>query len=125
MGKKYLIDSNTLIHFQARTLPEKGQAFVADIVDTEFNISVISKIEVLGFAHVTKDTKDFIALANVFDLNPDIVDTTIELRKKRRIKIPDAIIAATALTAKLTLLTGNTADFKNIQGLATVNPEKL
>lgn len=125
MGKRYLIDSNTLIHFQAKTLPEKGQVFVGEIADTEFNISVINKIEVLGYADVTKSTEDFISLANVFDLDADIIKTTISLRKKHKIKIPDAIIAATSLAYNFTLVTGNTADFKSIKGLLLINPEKL
>ena len=39
-----------------------------------------------------------------------------------RIKIPDAIIAATALHHQLVLATRNTDDFKEIEGLAYINP---
>jgi len=37
-------------------------------------------------------------------------------------KLPDAIIAATAILYSLTLITRNTADFKDIIGLKIVNP---
>lgn len=53
-----------------------------------------------------------------------LIDTNvaIEIRKKHRIKLPDAIIEATAVRYQLTLIARNTEDFKNIIGLETVNP---
>ena len=66
MGKRYLIDTNTLIEFQQRVLPASSQTFVASVLDEEFNISVINQIEVLGSRHVTDDTERFIQLANVY-----------------------------------------------------------
>ena len=57
MGKRYLIDTNALIEFQAKILPINGHAFVAKTIDEEFNISVINKIEVLGYASITKKTR--------------------------------------------------------------------
>jgi len=39
-----------------------------------------------------------------------------------RIKIPDAIIAATALHQELVLVTRNTDDFKEVEGLTYINP---
>ena len=47
---------------------------------------------------------------------------TIELRQQFRIKLPDAIIAATALVYDLTLITRNAVDFKNIAGIKLINP---
>ena len=38
------------------------------------------------------------------------------------IKLPDAIIAATALVYDLTLISRNVSDFKNIEGLKVLNP---
>ncbi len=125
MGKRYLIDTNTLIEFQAKILPIKGHSFVAKTIDEEFNISVINKIEVLGYSSITKKTKDFIALANVFELDNNIVDKTIELRKLYKIKVPDAIIAATALVNGLYLVSRNISDFKNISGLHVIDPWNL
>jgi len=79
MGKRYLIDSNTLIDFQAKKLPANGQSFMAATIDEEFNISVISKIEVLAYPFVEHKTNDFVALANVFELDKNVADKTIEL----------------------------------------------
>lgn len=54
MGKQYLIDSNAVIDYLAGKLPEKGKQFMDSIVDEIPNISVITKIEVLGFKTTTK-----------------------------------------------------------------------
>jgi predicted nucleic acid-binding protein len=40
-------------------------------------------------------------------------------------KLPDCIIAATALVHGLTLITANKRDFSNIPGLTIINPFKL
>jgi predicted nucleic acid-binding protein len=53
------------------------------------------------------------------------VNKTIAIRKSKTIKLPDAIIAATALTYSLILVTSNTSDFKNIQGLNVIDPRSL
>jgi len=48
MGKKYLIDSNVLIEFSGNLLPKKSLKLVSSIIDYEFNISVINKINNRG-----------------------------------------------------------------------------
>ncbi len=96
------------------------------LIDRQFYISVINKIELLGFAGITVNEElkfqELINAANVLDLDGDIVNSTIEIRKQRKTKLPDAIIAATALVNKLTIITRNTKDFDKIEGLAVVNP---
>lgn len=64
-----------------------------------------------------KSLADFIALTSIVFVDDAIADKTIELRKAYRIKLPDAIIAATALVYGLVLVTRNTDDFKILMGL--------
>jgi len=65
-------------------------------------------------------------MAIMFDLSTDIVKETILLRKlKKKLKTPDAIIAATAIAYNLTLLTRNVSDFANLPGLSIINPHTL
>jgi len=52
----------------------------------------------------------------------EIVNKTIELRRKHKKKLPDIIIASTAIVHNLTLATRNIADFKNIENLLIWNP---
>ena len=54
-----------------------------------------------------------------------MVDLTIALRKEYKIKLPDAIIAATALANDLTIVTNNIKDFSNISGLQLINPYSI
>ncbi len=122
----YLLDTNTIIHYLNASLPPSAMLFMHTVVDEQSNISVISKIETLGynFADVAeKNTMEaFVNASIILPINDDVVNQTITLRKSRKIKLPDAIIAATALVNKLTILTNNTADFKNINGITCIDP---
>ncbi len=64
----------------------------------------------------------FIKSATVYNLDEPVILKSIEIRKLYTIKLPDAIIAATALAYNYTFVTRNTADFKNIDGLEIINP---
>ena len=66
-----------------------------------------------------------IDLSDVLSLTETVVQKTIELRKSYHIKLPDAIIAATALVYKLTIITRNTADFDKVSGLGCVDAHKM
>ena len=69
--------------------------------------------------------QDFINNATVFGLEESIIVKTIAIRKNYGIKLPDAIIAATALTHGLILMTRNTKDFVTILDLEVLNPHEL
>ncbi len=69
--------------------------------------------------------KDFIADSIVFEITPDVISHCVSLRKNKKIKTPDAIIAATALAYDYTIITNNEKDFENIKGLKIANPYKL
>lgn len=66
--------------------------------------------------------KNFTDDSNVFNLTPNVVDLCIEIRKKHKTKLPDALIAATALANDLILLSRNVSDFKNLSRLKVINP---
>jgi predicted nucleic acid-binding protein len=129
MGTRYLIDSNTVIDYIAGIHPEKAIKWLNQIIDEEINVSVITKIEVLSFNPDIEDNYqiliEFFESAAIFGLTEEIVDRTIRLRQKQKIKLPDAAIAATALVNDLTLISRNTKDFKNIKGLEIVDPYKI
>lgn len=125
MGEKYLIDSNVLIEFVAGLLPEKSQIFICGIIDNDFNISVINKIEVLGFHPISFKLNEFIKLAQCIGLSDEIADKIIEIRKSVKINLPDAIIAATAIVNNFTLVTRNCRDFEKIEDFKMINPHSL
>jgi hypothetical protein len=58
-------------------------------------------------------------------LADNVTGQTIELRKSNRMKLPDAMIAATAITHDLILVTRNEKDFAGIAEFEVVNPYHL
>jgi toxin FitB len=122
---KYLVDTNSIIDAQIGRIPKNGLAFLGDVINENFVISFITYIEVLGYKDVPQTTQDFMELANIIEIDKAIIDACIELRKRKKIKLPDAIIAATALTNNLTLISRNTKDFDDISGLTCINPYEL
>jgi predicted nucleic acid-binding protein len=125
MGKRYLIDTNTVLDYMGNRLPGNAKDLIARVIDEEINLSVINKIELLGFSKVEQDLFDFVSCSNIRPMDDAIVDKTIEVRSLYKIKLPDAIIAATAIGNGLVLVTRNTKDFKNIEGLEVIDPYGL
>ena len=124
----YLIDTNAVIDYLGQKLNTPGMNFMNAIIDSSANVSVITKIEVLGFnthdLHY-KLLSDFMNDSIIHELEPDVVEKTIELRKKYKTKLPDAIIAATAIVNNLSLVTRNIDDFKSILELKVIDPHQV
>jgi len=125
----YIFDSNAIIDYLSTSLPSKAMVTMHRIVDQGFFVSVITKIETLGFASgntkVDSYTKSFVNLGIILELGPDIVQKTIDIKRIKKMKTPDAIIAATAIVHGLTLLSRNLKDFTSIQGLMVIDPHTL
>lgn len=117
--------TNAVIEFLGGTLPDSGSNWLQKIIDqSQHHLSVINHIELLGFNGSPAEMQtieEFIDAANVLPLSDIVVGKTIELRKNFKIKLPDAIIAATSLAYNLTLITRNTADFQKIPALVCLN----
>jgi predicted nucleic acid-binding protein len=124
---KYILDTNSVIYFLDGALSPNGFSFVLGALQgNACALSVITEIETLGFQFLNqsqeKKAEEFIATLPIIQLTGDIVGKTIEIRKTRKIKVADAIIAATAILNYLTLVSRNEKDFKNIPGLNFLNP---
>lgn len=129
MVERYLVDSNVIIDFSANRISDNGTQFVENLFDSNFIISVVTEIEVLGYDEIPSKInllEEFLNTAFIFQLDKEIVKQTILLRRKvKKLKLGDAIIAATALTKNLILITRNTKDFEKILDLKTMNPYEL
>lgn len=86
-------------------------------------VSVISEIEVLSFPRLTPAAKQllkaFLSECYIVDIEPNIKELTIDIRSKSKIKLPDAVIAATAIYFDLPLFTMDKG-FNKISDLNTV-----
>ena len=126
MGERYLLDTNTVIYLLDKNLSASALDFLKTLLLLEGNISIISKIELLSW--LPPNPIDFIKVeqfvndADIYSLNDEIVKKTIFFRKSYKIKLPDAIIAATAFVNDFTLISRNAADFKKIPSLKFINP---
>jgi predicted nucleic acid-binding protein len=121
MEQKYLIDTNVLIDAQMGRFSKKGLDFLAKVINENFIISFITLIEYLGYKYINQSSEEFIALAEVVGTDKLIIQRCIDLRKEYKIKLPDAIIAATALVRNLILITNNEKDFATINNLTVIN----
>jgi len=120
-----LIDSNIIIYSALQQ-----HAYLRDIFkeDNTF-VSEISLLEVLGFGSITdKQEKYFNAvfqMLNKIPVSSEIILNGILIRKKYKLSVGDSIIASSALTLDLELLTNNVSDFKKIDLIKISNPLKL
>lgn len=119
---KYIFDTNVLIDLQANRLPETSKQFILTEIDKDFTISFISYLEFHSFKFLTNSMKEFINLSLIIGINKKIIDLTIEKRIKTKVKLPDCIIAATAIIYDRVLITSNLKDFNKIEGLKIYNP---
>ncbi|MGZ3756074.1 MAG: PIN domain-containing protein [Mucilaginibacter sp.] len=70
--------------------------------------------------------EEFIDMGILLPLDQSVIEQTILLRRKyKKLKLGDAIIAATAIIHKLILITRNTKDFTNIKKLKVLNPYNI
>ena len=108
-GIKYLFDTCAVVDFihAARGFGHR---------QCEFNnappfVSVITRMEVLAYPSMTPKEelarRRFLADTTVVPISADIEEAAIAIRKSTKMKLPDAIIAATAVVLNAVLLTGD------------------
>ena len=82
-------------------------------------VSIISKLEVLGYHKITSKQIDYFeTIFKVIDIIPitdDLVNQAIYYRQNKSMSVADSIIAATAKLFKCDLFTNNVMDFKTIK----------
>jgi len=124
---EYLIDTNILIYHTKGFQAVSG--FINDVVTQRaFNISILTKIDFLGWEKHTREgfqkCEQLVKLANIYPVDEDIAEQAIGLRRRVKIKLADAVIAATALVNNLKLATRNMEDYKAVKELEIFNPFK-
>jgi toxin FitB len=117
-----LVDTNIILYAHRDIDP-----IAIDFIERNaIGCSIVSQIEALGFAGIRPNESllltSFFGAVPTFALTDEIAAVAIALRRRRRLKLGDSIIAATALVHGLTLATRNVADFAWIGELRVVNP---
>ena len=125
MGQRFLIDTNIVIGIMNNDIPQRNTPKLIKIINDEFIISTVIKIETLGYHSITPiekiKTERFLSNALIIYVNKTIEEKAIEIRQKKKMKLGDSIIAATALVNNLTIVTRNESDFYGL-GLIIYNP---
>lgn len=117
-----LLDSNILIYAADGAEPRLDTI----LARSDLFAASVTRIETLGFHRLTETHRHWLEVAfsrmTVLALDDAVVGRAIALRQARSMGLADAIIAATALVHAIPLVTRNTDDFQNIEGLRLINP---
>ncbi|HEY2726551.1 MAG TPA: type II toxin-antitoxin system VapC family toxin [Parafilimonas sp.] len=130
MAKGYLIDTSAVIKYLNQTFSAKAITYINKVIDSESNISFISEIELQAWNPSNPEDisvyVQFVQSSNVFGISPEIIASTISIRKKHKLKIADdALIAATAIANDFILLADNDKDFLKVEDLNYINPKNI
>lgn len=110
MNGRYFLDTNAIIF-----LLRDGKAYLEQFETAEWlGISVLSKIEFLAFPKLSENDKrafsvleQRIAVVNIEISNQHLIEKAIEFRSKYKLKLPDALIAASASEHSAILITND------------------
>ena len=104
-GIDYIADTNALLYLLS------GNPCMKPYLSSYIGLSVISEMELLSFSGITsfeeERIRSLIQDCLVLFLTENVKNKTIALRRAYKIKLPDAIIAATAIENKLQLITAD------------------
>ena len=117
-----ILDSNIIIY-----AAEPGGDSLRELILREAPaVSAISYVEVLGYHSLRQVEKEilesFFKAAEILPIDQAVIERAVGLRQQRKMGLGDALIAATALVHRRTLVTRNTADFAWVPGLLTLDP---
>jgi predicted nucleic acid-binding protein len=120
-GNNYLPDTNIIVYAL------KGTPSVIPYLEDDCFISVVTEIEILGVEGLGKREMSIrqsaIDYCTIIPLTNSVKNEAIRLKQQFKIKLPDAIIAATALVEGYVLITADKGfkKFSSLQ-LILVNP---
>jgi predicted nucleic acid-binding protein len=116
-GSNFLADTNAIIYIL------EGKGYMLPFLLNITGISVISEIELRGLYQISindeNEIKYLLENLEICPLSDPVKELAINLKQNYKIKLPDAIIAATAIKRNLTLLTAD-KDFAKIKELELV-----
>ena len=99
-----VLDTNVALYALHNRL--EGPLPVVDV-----RVSIVTEIELLGYPSATEDelsaVRKFLGRIEIVPLGDAVKDEAIRLRRSLRVKLPDAVILATAVVTGSELLTND------------------
>jgi predicted nucleic acid-binding protein len=103
---KYLLDTTTAIDLFKGL--EAVKPIKAMLQHTKVYISIVTRIEMLAYPHMTSEMEKriniFLKSVKIIPLTKKVEQNTILIRRSKRLKIPDTVIAASALSVKAVII---------------------
>ncbi|MDE5097214.1 MAG: type II toxin-antitoxin system VapC family toxin [Trichodesmium sp. St16_bin4-tuft] len=113
-----VLDTNVALFYLSGRL-------VNPLPNATYFVSVVTEIELLSYPNLTPvvevEIRDFLAQIIVVDINYHIKELAIALRKNYKLKLPDAVVAATAQHENADLLTNDS----KLMNLAEINTQSV
>lgn len=115
-GSNLFLDTNAFIYFF------EGRNKITKLIlqTAQLFYSPISEIELLSSPKLSDSEsqriKGFLNMCHRVELSQDVINTAIDLRKRYRLRTPDAIVAASALSSNMALATAD-SDFAKVSNL--------
>jgi len=101
---RYLLDTNIVISLV-------NDELASPLPEGRYAVSVITELELLSFPKLGPDEeaiiRSFLSLADRVELTEDVKSKSIQLRKNHRLKLPDAIVVASAIAINAVLVTND------------------
>jgi predicted nucleic acid-binding protein len=108
-GIKYLLDTNFILGLLKATPEVLAIVMERDLLASSCAYSAVTRMELLGYPNITSDEErlisDRLSKFTYLSISSEVEDLAIALRRTRKLKLPDALIAATAIHHSLELLT--------------------
>lgn len=114
-GSEFVFDTNIFLYLQS------GQAELVNIFnESSVFVSVITELELMGYKDLNPiaeaELKSSLKSCFIVDIEAPIKEIAIDLRKRYNLKLPDAIIAGTAIHLQIPLITADRG-FEKIEEL--------
>ncbi|MEM6436173.1 MAG: type II toxin-antitoxin system VapC family toxin [Cyanobacteria bacterium P01_D01_bin.115] len=109
---QFVMDTNIVLYLL-------GDRLVDPMPKGHYSVSVVTEMEILSYPNLAdaeeQQIRDLLSKLEVIGLTDTVKERAIDLRKQHNLKLPDAIIAATALASDAVLMTNDTQLLKLAQ----------